>query len=55
VQFTDAAGKIVLQQQQNKQPGATLSRVKAGSLEMGVYYLQIISKAYKKTYKIIKL
>ena len=55
VQFTDAAGKIVLQQQLNKQPGATLSRVKAVSLEMGVYYLQIISKAYKKTYKIIKL
>jgi hypothetical protein len=55
VQFTDAAGKIVLQQQQNKQPGATLSSVKAGSLEMGVYYLQIISKTYKTTHKIIKL
>jgi hypothetical protein len=55
VQFTDAAGKIVLQQQQYKQPGATLSSVKAGSLEMGVYYLQIISKTYNTTQKIIKL
>jgi len=55
VQFTDAAGKIVLQHQQNKQPGATVANVQAGSLKTGVYYLQIISKTYKKTYKIIKL
>lgn len=55
VQFTDAAGKIVLQHQQNKQPGATVGNVQAGYLKTGVYYLQIISQTYKKTYKIIKL
>lgn len=55
VQLTDAFGKVVLQQQQNKQPGANVSIIKSEVLKTGVYYLQIISPTYKSTHKIIKL